>query len=186
MLGSADEFENTGPLLVLSELPDGVAARLLAIPPGSPWLGLATPLEPLIDDSAVDRRWFCRHPPQRQRTATASRSLANWTAPPTTPKASCARHHVASVLRHRRGVAGGSGRSQSSRAGGDGALMLAGAASPANGAVGGLIVITANSVIDGVERRRVRGSHHRHGRSRRDRLTVISMKGLPGPGTPTK
>jgi len=37
-----------------------------------------------------------------------------------------------------------------------------------------LIVITANSFTDGVERRRFSGSHHRHGSSRRQRLAVIT------------
>jgi hypothetical protein len=42
-----------------------------------------------------------------------------------------------------------------------------------------LIVITANSFIDGVERRRFSGSHHRHGSSRRYRLAVITISEAP-------
>jgi hypothetical protein len=41
--------------------------------------------------------------------------------------------------------------------------------------VGGLMVITANSFIDGVERRPLPGSHRRHGSSRRYRLAVITI-----------
>ena len=44
---------------------------------------------------------------------------------------------------------------------------------------GGLIVITANSFIDGVEGRPLPGSHRRHGSSRRYRLAVITMSHDP-------
>ena len=51
---------------------------------------------------------------------------------------------------------------------------------PRNGVLG-LIVITANSFIDGVERRPLPGSHRRHGSSRRYGLAVITMT-PPGRG----
>jgi len=47
-----------------------------------------------------------------------------------------------------------------------GTMAVMAALSFVRGVVYHLIVITANSFIDGVERRRFSGSHHRHGSSR--------------------
>ena len=47
-----------------------------------------------------------------------------------------------------------------------------------------LIVITANSFIDGVERRPLPGSHRRHGSSRPYRLAVITMSPTRPPRNP--